>query len=550
MKKAFFALLALSFLGSALGASAASWPATDATGTDIGTAWRTADSTIEPSGLSWDAYWNAFVAVSDEGQIALIQEDGTLLNSWDLGSSYDLEDVTVVDSTTALVYLMDENTSYIEEFDTNTGTLTGKFWDCSAYIVEDGYGWGAEGLTWVPDGYSALAAGTSGGHFYVGWQEDGNVYVFDADLATSGTATYIETINMDINTDVSGLFWNTDTQLLYALYDNADILEELTADGVLVASYALPTGHDQEGVTLVPQSSSVATISIAEDTSEGTAQIMSYTGYPIVIVDPDADSDGVHASADCNDADSSVSVNATYYVDADSDGLGDSTMSTTACLSTAPAGYVDNSTDANDQDFDNDGVSTSADCDDTDSALSTESTYYADTDSDGLGSDVTTTVCSLSIPVGYVDNSEDTNDAIPNNGVEIDADGVDNDSDSIIDERNTVSANGLHPYYSTLSVADTTLFGTEIEHVVGGHYGRVIVRYGDNSVYVYRVLTAREYRKTRTHVISTSGYVLVRNKHHATIVNMLTGAVVARRATPRTHARLVAWVQTVTGLTF
>ena len=213
---------------------------------------------------------------------------------------------------------------------------------------------------------------------------------------------------------------------------------------------------------------------------------------------------------DCNDANAAVHPGATelcngvddncngqiddgastaWYRDADGDGYGSATVTTTACAQ--PAGYVADSTDCDDgsatlhpgqtwyKDADNDGYSdgtmqtsctrptgykisgeltaASGDCNDGSAAVhpgATETcngiddncnaqtdeglqltTYYRDADGDGYGVlGVTTQACTQ--PAGYVVNSTDCNDgsaAIHPGATEV-CNGVDDDCDAQIDE--------------------------------------------------------------------------------------------------------------------
>jgi len=91
---------------------------------------------------------------------------------------------------------------------------------------------------------------------------------------------------------------------------------------------------------------------------------------------------------------------ATWYVDNDGDGLGDPAVSIEACVQ--PSGYVSNSDDTNDScdgTLDECGVCNG----------SGPATWYADTDGDGLG-DPNNSVMDCSQPAGFVSNSDDDND--------------------------------------------------------------------------------------------------------------------------------------------
>jgi hypothetical protein len=83
-----------------------------------------------------------------------------------------------------------------------------------------------------------------------------------------------------------------------------------------------------------------------------------------------------------------------WYRDSDGDGAGDPADSTTGC--TQPAGFVSSSTDL---------------CP-TNGSLTSPVTYYADVDQDGFGNAASSTaVCQTSAPTGYVANSSDCDDA-------------------------------------------------------------------------------------------------------------------------------------------
>ncbi len=186
-------------------------------------------------------------------------------------------------------------------------------------------------------------------------------------------------------------------------------------------------------------------------------------------------------------------------------------------------------------DIDGDGVLADSglvqqgtDCNDTDATVSEEQTYYIDADGDGLGVTGTTSIeCSSVAPDGYADNASDTNDSIPNAGVEIDGDGIDNDGDGLIDEVNTVDENGTHPYYGTLDPADTTTVPGAITNVASTSDGMVAVTYSDGSVYNYVVFSGISSSvKVERYKETGLAPVLHPKGKKIALLNILTGEVI------------------------
>ncbi len=158
------------------------------------------------------------------------------------------------------------------------------------------------------------------------------------------------------------------------------------------------------------------------------------TGYA------DADGDGVPACQDCNDASASSSpgavevcdgadnncdgtvdegVQSTFYADVDGDGYGDPARSTSDCA--APAGFVADSSDCDDDPAAggaavNPGATETCDgvddnCDgEVDEGVTT--TFYLDADADGYGDDaLTADACDA--PIGYAATGGDCDDTDP-----------------------------------------------------------------------------------------------------------------------------------------
>ncbi|MFH1425853.1 MAG: hypothetical protein ABIG66_00255 [Candidatus Kerfeldbacteria bacterium] len=125
----------------------------------------------------------------------------------------------------------------------------------------------------------------------------------------------------------------------------------------------------------------------------------------------------------------------------------------------------------------------------------------------------------------------DTNGSISNNGVEISGDGVDNDGDGEIDEVNTLKQNGAHPEFSTYRAMDKDSVSEAIVKVEAAKRGRILVTYGDNSVYRYKIFSKYNGTKyTRVKQYRKKGFfvVLHPNGKKIAFINALKGTIKSR----------------------
>ncbi len=167
----------------------------------------------------------------------------------------------------------------------------------------------------------------------------------------------------------------------------------------------------------------------------------------------DDDCDGL-----IDQADPSLSGSATWYLDADGDGYGDSNISTTNC--TPPVGYVALDGDCNDNNANINPGATEVcngiddDCDglvdQADPNLVGNSIWYPDVDGDSFGS-LTGVIISCTQPIGYVAMTGDCNDNNPNINPlaqEI-CNGFDDDCDGLVDG-NDPSVTGAFTWYADI----------------------------------------------------------------------------------------------------
>lgn len=223
-------------------------------------------SGYEPSGIAWHLRLHKLFLVSDGGTVSSMNADGTDVTNWSVDS--DLEAVTIPQPKSNFVYLGIEHPDSICEFNIATGKVTRTF-DLTKWMTGPKRS-GLEALAFVPD-----AGDPEGGLFYAGLQKDGRIFVFRLPILsgkTSTSVTHVRTIDADRSiADISGMHYAIAHDVLYAVYDSANLLRAITPDGTLLKEWDLP-GDDQEGITFKD-----AELYIAHD-SGGVYRYSPFTG--------------------------------------------------------------------------------------------------------------------------------------------------------------------------------------------------------------------------------------------------------------------------------
>ena len=201
-------------------------------------------SGYEPSGIVWHSRLQRLFLVSDSGVVSSMNVDGTGVSNWYPGG--DIEGITIAQPQSNFIYLGIENPDSIREFNITTGLVTRTFTLTSWMTGASNSG--LEALTFVPN-----SSDPEGGLFYAGLQATGQIFVFQLPIlssTTSTTVTHIQTIPARNGiTDLSGMHYETSQDVLYAIYDGANLLRAMETDGTLIEEWNLPN-INQEGITL------------------------------------------------------------------------------------------------------------------------------------------------------------------------------------------------------------------------------------------------------------------------------------------------------------
>lgn len=208
---------------------------------------------VEPSGICFHPQRKTLFVVSDEGEIAEIETDGTPVFNQKIPG--DLEGITV-NPQSGLLYIVYEGRDVILEFDPDKKEVIRKFpmnrefeGDPNFLQKQEGcYDNGIESIAFVSDENHP-----EGGTFYIGNQWDPQCIMevlvpLKSSQTETAEARIIRVLPFKID-DPAAMYYDSKTGLLNVVSDADNILVEITLEGKLVNEYAF-LGDNQEGITL------------------------------------------------------------------------------------------------------------------------------------------------------------------------------------------------------------------------------------------------------------------------------------------------------------
>jgi len=283
-RRGWIALNLIALLSSSSAGAQSPWPA--GSGIEIASGIQSLVPGFEASGLIYHPLSAQILVVSDEGHVCKMDVDGSQASCFNLGS-HDFEGITLASPNSGFAYLAEEFPYKILELDVAAEQLSGKSWDVPG--IDGPTNAGIEAIAFVPNGSHPYADSSSGGLFYLGHQDTGEILVYDVDLAQPGLISLVDRFTpFPGRTDLADFFFHEESGILFALYDSANVLSEMQSDGTILREY-IAAGIDQEGILFLGNcSQGSGTIYIAEDSGpSGGAQVLAFEGYPLNCPAPD-----------------------------------------------------------------------------------------------------------------------------------------------------------------------------------------------------------------------------------------------------------------------
>lgn len=238
------------------------------------------------------AHWNPltrelFVVNNGSGTIIRLVEDGvaglTVRETWQPGG--DLEGITQADYNDNTVFVIDEKSGKIEEYEIGEEKTLNK-WNISIDLPDYLGGLGPEGIAFVPDKWLKKSgfenednkAYTSkngmGGLMFVAHQFDGHVYVFDLDRLNN-SYDFVGEYKTSKN-ECAGLEFDRSTGELYILHNKGKNYIEVAqlsskSSFKTISEFYGPNSGNIEGIALTPSTANEQWCWITLDDSDKDA---------------------------------------------------------------------------------------------------------------------------------------------------------------------------------------------------------------------------------------------------------------------------------------
>lgn len=207
---------------------------------------------LEPSGICFHPSRKTLFVVSDEGEIAEMNTDGSPVFRQKIPG--DLEGVTV-NPQSGFLYIISEGIDVILEYDPEKRevirefTISREYQGNSNFLQrqDDNFDNGIESISFVPDDNHP-----EGGTFYIGNQWDPSC-IFEAFVPLKSESSKISharimrvlPLKLD---DPAAMYYDPEKGCLNVVSDADNILVEITLEGQIINEYAF-LGDNQEGLT-------------------------------------------------------------------------------------------------------------------------------------------------------------------------------------------------------------------------------------------------------------------------------------------------------------
>ncbi|MCD6515814.1 MAG: SdiA-regulated domain-containing protein [Candidatus Aminicenantes bacterium] len=223
----------------------------------------------EPSGICYHPLRKTLFVVSDEGEVAEIQTDGSPVFRQKIPG--DLEGISV-NPESGFLYIIKEGDDVILEFDpdqkevTRTFPLNRMYGGDPEYIRKtEGYDNGLESIEFIPD-----STHPEGGTFYLGNQWDPPCIMevlipLKTCKEKTCEARILRVLPLQLD-DPAAMHFDSRSGLLNIVSDADNILVEIDLKGKIIKEYAF-LGDGQEGITIDKE----GYLYIAQDYGERTA---------------------------------------------------------------------------------------------------------------------------------------------------------------------------------------------------------------------------------------------------------------------------------------